>query len=514
MTNNRLHNDIINRLEQLRDHELFEPFAVGFLCHKGHDAALNRGGSDDGMDIEISDGDGEPYPGTATTSPNVIGNMTKNLTQYKDKGRPRRKCIVVTSESLTARQRKNLYKRARELSFTLVQVYAQNEIAAYLRDNARWRNYLLGLSGYPSALSKKPPTNREFVDRDLVGRDEAMDWLRNTPGDRLLVGESGAGKTSLLYQLSKDEEQAAWFVRTRNELEIANAIRAIDPKLVMLDGAFSDQDFIEQMMRLRNDEEIKGDFSFIVTCWNGDREKIGSILIDQAGNTHELRRLIQDDMVKVINGAGIKDNIWLMNEIVRQAAGLPGLAVTLADLALRGGVGKIQTAGALSNIVLQFYESVIEQPVRGMLAAFALGGNAGMNTDTVSKILDFSPVNLYESLRGLASGGVIAEVSNRPDRIKVRPEALRHALIRDVFYSGARSMPSSVRDALIAEALSPKDTALELIGAKRRDGNFPTGFLETYISQLEAKLWMSISKPFHTFHPRQRKQLLFREQLG
>ena len=270
MTHDQLHNDIINRLEQLRDHELFEPFAVDFLCHKGHDAALNRGGSDDGMDIEISDGDGEPYPGTATTSPNVIGNMTKNLTRYKDKGRPRRKCIVVTSESLTARQRKNLYKRARELSFTLVQVYAQNEIAAYLRDNARWRNYLLGLSGYPSALSKKPPTNREFVDRDLVGREEAMDWLRNTlPGDRLLVGESGAGKTSLLYQLAKVEEQAAWFIVGNDIGEIANAIREIDPKVLMLNGAYSDKEFVEEMLRLRHHEEINGDFSFIATCWNG-----------------------------------------------------------------------------------------------------------------------------------------------------------------------------------------------------------------------------------------------------
>ena len=120
MTHNRLHSEIINRLEQLGNHELFEPFAVEFLCHKGHDAAHNRGGSDDGMDIEISDGEGEPYPGTATASPRVIGNMTNNLTQYKDKDRPRHKCIVVTSESLTARRRKSLYKRADELCFTLV----------------------------------------------------------------------------------------------------------------------------------------------------------------------------------------------------------------------------------------------------------------------------------------------------------------------------------------------------------------------------------------------------------
>ena len=173
MTDNRLYNDIINRLERPLNDKLFEQFAVDFLCHRGHDAALIPGGSDDGMDIAIFDGEGEPYPGTVTTSSRVIGNMTKNLTQYKDKERPRRKCIVVTSDSLTARRIKILYKRARELDFTLVQVYAQNEIATYLYDNARWRKDLLGLSGYPTVLSKEPPTSWPLVDRDLIGREEA-----------------------------------------------------------------------------------------------------------------------------------------------------------------------------------------------------------------------------------------------------------------------------------------------------------------------------------------------------
>ena len=88
-------------------------------------------------------------------------------------------------------------------------------------------------------------------------------------GDRLLVGEPGAGKTSLLYQLAKDEERAAWFIVDKDREEIANAIREIDPKILMLDGAYSDQEFIEEMLRLRHHLEMDGDFSFIVTCWNG-----------------------------------------------------------------------------------------------------------------------------------------------------------------------------------------------------------------------------------------------------
>ncbi len=501
MRRDRLHNDIINRLEQPRDHKLFEEFAVAFLCHKGHDAALIPGGNDRGMDVEIADGEGEPYPGIVTTSDRVLQNMTRNLNRYVDAGGPRHKCAVVTSVSLTAEQIQRLRTRARGLGFELVNRYAQHEIAAFLYSDARWRQELLGLPGYPSALSKEPPTERPFVDRDLIGRDDAMAWLRAGEGDRLLVGEPGAGKTSLLKQLSKDVDQAAWFVRTKDEQELANAIRKIGPKILMLDGSFIDEEFIRQVMRLRNDPEIKGDFSFIITCWTSERKRIELILKDRASSSRKLPRLIKDDMVKVINAAGIKENIWLVQEIIDQAAGLPGLAVTLASLALRREVEKIQTAEELSESIVEFYESAIERPVRALLAGFAIGGNTGMNTGTVSKTLGTLPGDLHESLRGLASGGVIAEVPNRPDHMKVRPSALRHALIRDVFFSGAGLMPSSVRDALIAETPNPKDTALELIGAKRRGGDFPHGFLEDYISQLEAYLWDNYQRALSSLPP-------------
>ena len=101
-----------------------------------------------------------------------------------------------------------------------------------------------------------------------------MVWFWAAEGDRLLVGEPDAGKASLQCQLAKDEEQAAWFVRMTNELETANANRAIDLMILMLNGAFNDEVFIKQMLRLRNDPEINGDCSFIVTCWNGECEII------------------------------------------------------------------------------------------------------------------------------------------------------------------------------------------------------------------------------------------------
>jgi len=508
-----LYSDIINRLEDLRDHALFEQFAVDFLCSRGHDAALIPGGSDDGMDVAIYDGEGEPFPGTVTINSDVIGNMRKNLAQYKAKGRPRRKCIVVTSESLTARRIKNLYTRAGTLDYTLVQVYTQNEIATYLYNNARWREDLLHLPGHPSALSKQPPTNRPFADRDLVGREEALDWLRNTSGDRLLVGESGAGKTSLLYQLAKEEEQNAYFIVRNDVGEIAKTIRETDPKVLMLDGAYNDKAFVEEMLRLRHDEEINGHFDFIVTCWNGDRGDFESVLEIPSASTFALCRLTQDQMVEVVREAGIPNNIWLINEILGQAAGLPGLAVTIADLALRSGVEKIRTAEALSAAILQFYKQIIDGPVQDILACFALGGTSGMHKDIVSIQLGIPRYELRATLENLEAGGIVSEVHNLQDHIKVRPDALRHALIRDVFLSGASSLSHSTFKGLIAESPDPKATAMELIGAKSRGGLFEKGYLETYIANLESKLWEKRQQILSTFSPQGREFLTMPQQV-
>lgn len=508
-----LYSDIINRLEQLRDHALFEQFAVDFLCSRGHDAALIPGGSDDGMDVAIFDGEGEPYPGTVTISPDVIGNMTKSLTQYKDKGRPRRKCIVVTSESLTARRIKNLYNRASKLDFTLVQVYGQNEIATYLYTNARWREDLLQLLGYPSAVSKKPPTNRPFADRDLVGREEAVDWLRNTLGHRLLVGESGAGKTSLLYQLAQEEEQNAWFVVRGDIGEIANAIREFDPKVLMLDGVYNDKAFVEEMLNLRHHEEVNGDFDLIVTCWNGDREDYESDLDIPSNSTFVLGRLTQDQMVEVIREAGIPDNVWLINEIVHQAAGLPGFAVTIAGLVLRGEMEKIRSAKVLSATILRFYKQIIDGPVQDILACFALGGHSGMHKDSVSVQLGIPPYELRAMVENLEAGGIVSEVQNRQDHISVRPDALRHALIKDVFLSGVPSLSRSAFNRLVVESPDPKATAMELIRAKARGGKFEKGYLETYIASLESRLWEERQQILSTLSPHQREFLAMPQEV-
>lgn len=493
MKHDPFYNQIVNGLKGKLDPDLFEECVIELIRrHDGYFAVPILGGQDGGMDGAVADGEGEPFPVITTTGKDVIGNMTKNLKRYIDKGGKRRKCIIATSQSLTPRRQKNLREEAAALEFTFTQILEQSGIAARLYRDPQWCKELLHLTGNPSALSVIPPTRRPLPNHKLIGREEVMGWLQNAEGDRLLVGEPGAGKTSLLYQLAQDEEQRALFIVDKDQTKIANAIREQQPKILMLDDAHIDKDFIVEMMRLR--QEIHADFSLIVTCWNGEREEIESILKQ---NIYQLKRLTQDQMVQVIAEAGIQGVNWLVGEIVRQAEGLAGLAVTLTDLALQDGVEKIHNAEILySNLLKRIHEDG-----RVILACFALGGESGMHKDTVANKLGINQLKLRHTLVNLESSRIIAEVLHRTDHIKVHPEALRHALIGEVFFSGTASLSESTRNYLLAQTSDPIDTTKELIGVEARGYNVPAPLLKAYLQYLptawsvwERYAWLSPHK--------------------
>ena len=467
MKHDKHYNDILRGLQGELDPMTFEACAQDLIrIHDRYFAAPIVGGDDGGMDGAIADGLGEPFPLVTTTAKDVIGNMTRNLKQYVDRGGLRRECIVATSQKLTPRRQQNLRDRATDLGFTLVQLLDRAAIAQRLYRDSKWSKELLGLTGEPSALSVLPITRRPLADHKLVGREDAETWLREVKGDKLFVGEPGAGKTSLLYLLASDERQEALFVVDRNRTAIASAIRDLQPNAIILDDAHVEIEFLETLIHLR--QEIHAKFDLIATCWNGEKKTVKARFPSGNVGVLELERLTQDQMVEVIANFGITGNSVLINEIVRQAEGLPGLAGTLCSLALQGRWREIGSASALSDHIVDFYESRTESGVRGLLAAFALGGKSGMDKGVVAKELNLDRTNLQRDLANLDHGGIVAEVSYPADCITVRPAALRHALIRDMFFGGAAALPRSIFDALLENAANPIHATLALIGAYSR----------------------------------------------
>lgn len=482
-------NQILSRLNGKPDPDTFEACAVDLIRLDGFAVVPILGGGDAGMDGAIADGQGEPFPLVATTSSNCIGNLTSNLNQYIDKGGKRRKVVFATSQALSPQKQRNLYQRAGELGFTLIQLYERSAIAARLYRSPVWCKELLQLTGTTSALSAIPLTRRPFLNNELIGRQEALDWLQQTTGDRLLAGEPGSGKTSLLYRLT--QIQAALFVVSKDMSSIADAIREQKPQYIIVDDAHVDPDFLISLKRLRT--EIGAEFDIIATCWTGDVHTIADILNLSDSHIYTLRRLTRDQIVEVIAAAGIRGVNWLVREIVTQSEGLPGLAVTLVHLCLQGSVQRIQSAAALSSTILDFYVKRVESHVQEILAAFALGGEAGMPKLVVGRELDTPLPKLRKVLAELATGGVIAEVDSTGDRLKVRPSAFRHALIREIFFSGASALPISTLNNLLQQTPNMIETAQDLIHVKARGGNVPDYLLQEYLSALPtvSKVWIA-----------------------
>ena len=456
---------IIERLKGRVDPDLFEACASDILRTDFPTLVPIRGGGDAGMDGAVADDKGLPFPLICTTSEDVIGNLTKNLKSYLSNGGTRREAVFATTQELTQKRRKNLETRAQELGFVLIQIYTQAAFADRLYYNPRWCLELLNLTGEPSPISIVPLTKRPFLGETLIGREGDMDWVKQTKGDRLLVGQPGSGKTFLLHLYAKQNE--GLFVIRKDCTAIASAIRTQNPKALIVDDAHVDSDFLVELRQLR--EQIGASFEIIATCWPNAQDKIAGTLNLPISQIHQLKLLTRDEVVEVVKSAGIKGPLELIREIVSQAQGRPGLAVTLTFLCLQGDIRRVALGDALSESILTTFEPMVGKKASAVLAAFAIGGDSGMPMKVVANALKQSEMKIRCIVTELASGGIVSEIA-RENTLSVNPAALRFALVRDIFFKGPQSLSP---EQLIETAPDLNEVAITLIGAKARGAHVP-----------------------------------------
>lgn len=425
---------IVGGLQGDLDPDVFEACAADLLLDEWPTLVPIQGGSDSGMDGAVADGIGEPFPLVTTTSKDVIGNLTRNLSKYKEEGGKRRKAILATSTLLTARREQNLKDRASELGFTLVQVYSQPALASRLYRSPRWCRELLNLSGDPSPRSVVPKSDRPLREQPLLGRDEDLEWLENVEQDSLLVGQPGVGKTFLLHRFAV--EGCGLFAVSEDRGELAGAVREQQPKVIIVDDAQVHLDLVRNLRQLRTDTGAS--FSILATCWPNDEKNVSGALNLLSSDIRTLEPLTRDVMVEVVKGVGIYRPNELIREILNQAEGRPGLAVTLARLCLQGDIQRVFTGDALSRSFLNFFNRAVGERAGQILAAFSVGGDAGLPINLVAATLGLSPVEVQTAVVKLAAGGVVLDRGKQ--LLSVRPAALRHTLVRDVFFNGSFSL--------------------------------------------------------------------------
>lgn len=463
------------------DPETFERCAADLLRAIYPRLVPVRGGSDAGMDGAVADGRGPPFPLICTTSDRVAENVRRSMRSHRADGGTRRNAVVATSRPLTPKRRANLFRLAAEEGFRLVQVHDQAAFADLLYRSPSWCRELLGLTSQPPALSVVPLSSRPLLGAVLVGRDPELEWLGGGAGDALLVGQPGAGKTHVLRTLAG--RGGGLFVTAEDPGEIAAAIRAQAPAALFVDDAHRRRDLLLRLRHMRN--EIGADFRILASCWPGERSDVAQTLGLANAAVRELQLLTRREIAEVIQGCGIAGPRPLLKELIDQAAGKPGLAVTLASLCLRDGVGDLASGAALFEDVRHTFQGLVGREAVEILAGFSVGGELGMSMDTVSTALGISVLGLRHAVERLAAGGVLRERSD--GRLVVEPDALRHALIGAVFFCGATSLP--IRP-FLAVAPAPGVSALTLIGARSRGAAVPDSLLhELLFSSNDRRAW-------------------------
>ena len=226
-------------------------------------------------------------------------------------------------------------------------------------------------------------------------------------------------------------------------------------------------------------------FEILASCWPSQEADVLNALNIPTSSAHHLNLLTLDQLVEVVKAVGLMGPGGLIQEIVEQSVGRPGLAVALTDLCLKeGGVQDIVLGDALARwVTTKLLPTPTSEDVSAILAGFAIGGNIGMPMTAVASGLELNSLKVQSVISNLV-GGLIFD--NAPNLV-VYPPALRHSLVRDKFFRGAVSL--SIAE-FIKNAPSLHEVAKTLIGARRRGANIPQEFLLGILVQLNSsELW-------------------------
>lgn len=462
---NSLHKKILEGLEGVRDHDLFERCVCGLLRSAYPTLVHIHGGQDAGMDGVAAGG---PVL-IATTGEDVTRNLTENidshLSQWGEHAFDR--FVFATSRDLTPPQRHKLHDRAREKGVELEQTYDRQNLADLLYDNPRWRIKLLGIPGDAPALSEVPRSRRPLLDLELVGREADLEWLRSTRGDRLLFGEPGSGKTFLLLQLVR--EGKARFLARKDWGAVRDAYLEERPAIIIVDDAHLDPEQLDRLRQVRQD--IDAEFEILATCWLGEKDQVAEALRVTSKNMRRLELLTRKEILEVLEQAGVRAKSEYMGDLIDQSANKPGLAVTLASLWLRGEWQGVLTGQALRRSLIGSLTRVLggEDPTL-LLASFALGGDRGVTLDLVAEATGWNPAQVWDlAVRKIAASGVLAPRGK--ETLAVEPRVLRYALLKEVFFSSLPA-PFDYRD-LLEKAPSTASGVENLVLAVQRGVEVP-----------------------------------------
>jgi hypothetical protein len=475
MLRDPLYREIRRALRELKDGNAFELCANDLLRQVYPSLAPREGGDDAGLDGLIANEDQRSIQLICTTGQDVLGNLSGSIEANLKKGGKSHACILATSQRLTNAKKRALEERAKGFGRSLIQIYDQAAMAQRLYRDAHWLKELLGLTGYPPPISLFPITTRPLFDVPPVGRDDDIAIFANLAQDFVLVGQPGSGKTHLLFTAAKKFKGR--FIVDEDRTLVADGVRAVEPRFLIVDDAHSRLDFLKRLKLLRL--QIGGDFRIVASCWPGQEAAVCDALQTVSTKSHTLEGLPQKQIKEVIQSQKIFGPDDLVAEIIHQSQGKPGLAVTLCRLCWESGSSRdVMLGTALARDVKLSFEPLLGQAATNLLGCFSIGGDAGMSLEAVARLLGKNALEVKRTVEQLSAAGVL-DVS-RENRISVHPFRLRQALVRDVFLKP----PLVDLTPYLSEVPDHAPATRVLIEAKLMGGTLPDEVLRERLQQL------------------------------
>ncbi|MHA1539935.1 MAG: hypothetical protein ACTSXQ_05625 [Alphaproteobacteria bacterium] len=435
----KFYEDICDRLEKLKiDGDLFEECMSDLFAKHSLLLSPVTGGCDGGIDGDFSL---TPLDSTAklisTTGEDAIGNLTKSLKQILKEGIEKsRNVIFVTSKKLTTTRRKNLKTRANSLGFELLNIFTQEGVANYIYYDSIWCKKLLGISGNPPPLSKIPQSHRPPEDTGIIGREEDYEELLEMlykEKDTLIYGQPGSGKTYFLFQLIKDQD--AYFLNSTMK-GVPDFLRENQVDFIIIDDAHLKKELLENLLHFRKDGSHG--FKIVMTTWPTDLEEMQTLYEISSDQCYYLKQLGQDKIIEVIKSNGILGPNSILNLIVKQSSGKPGLATMLTKLCYTSDYQKVISGEKLSSFIIsKVTKSHSTECAKEILATFAIYGAQGGTLNDVAIAMDLTALEVRNTISGLDQLGIL---SDSKERIVVMPEDLRYALVKEVYFNGPRSL--------------------------------------------------------------------------
>ncbi|MCK4871403.1 MAG: hypothetical protein KAS72_01645 [Phycisphaerales bacterium] len=249
-----------------------------------------------------------------------------------------------------------------------------------------------------------------------------------------------------------------------------------------MDDAAQRDSTIAELHRIRREYGLS--YRIMVIGWPSSREALSLQLGLPTEAALELPQLTRDEIVRICKAVGIRGPDVLLGEIANQAEGKPGLAVTLAQLALDEGWRDVWDGTALATAVKRWLVPNIGEKAVSIIAALSLGGCLGRGLGDVATELEMTKSNVQTRLLELLSAGIITETSG--EALSVRPEKLRYVLLKEKYFSGAIALdPWSS----LASMLDPSERAWVLLQVKHLGGDVDTCRLRKEVDAALAGLY-------------------------